>query len=724
MIAKIWPIKASYKGERRKIGGKQGIKNSLSYIADEEKTSIEKDFLTINEDINNDFPIPKKTKENDIEKEIDYINSEKDIGKVINYMANEDKTKKSYISGYLCDPEFAVEQFMDNAEEICQMIGRNLNEDKGNVAYHIVQSFPLEQNISDDEVHQCGVELCKKLGAHQAVICSHLRPTLGEDGKLHGKQKHNHILINSYIHPDFIDIEHPNRVKYNDCKETYEQLQIWNDEIALEHGFPIISEPQQEHYSWYEKQQENEGKSWKKQIRLDIHNTKLISTNWDEFKVNMKAAGYELKEGKYVTYTAPDKEHKTRDKTLGDSYTKKALIEYWELRKKIHEEIIEEIDDNKNNEQKDNLRIMIQIPDQQIFVRIPLDKKKTFLNEEPGETVKKEAHYNYLFPISKKSITDKKTLKTYFIEDKTYDLCDQEKQKIGEISGKNILDFLVNKEHLKEYSKKNKKEIPDESIETKAGYYQKNRYNTKTGKHYSINLYSPDGRKRSLLELMLLLAIVIIRNENDYWNKKTDTYENKNLNNPYYGKKDWKVQNMIDTLHIAREMNIKSPKEIDDKLEDAGRKFGRVRFQLSKTEKTIKKMNIIANTVTKYENVKPKCEVIWQTKDQTLKEKLIQENIALLNEYKTIKAALYKYNIKDDNDLTEFMKRWRSINQHHNDLKEKYHEVSEEYRSLKKLQYHTKLSQDEHYIYGPDYVYDKTIWEKTRGQSKEKEHNI
>lgn len=723
MIVKIWPIKAS-----GKTGGKIGIKNSLEYMNDPEKTISEEEYKQ-----REPGPIDDEngiTEEEAMEMEINYINNENDLGRVIDYMANEDKTKKSYITGYMCDPNFAVQQFMDVQEEICQMNGRNLKDDTGAAAHHIIQSFPEGMDISDEEVHQCGIELCKKLGVHQAVITSHLRPTEGKDGKLHGKQKHNHILINSYIHPDFFDPEHPNRVKYNPCKESYEQLQIWNDEIALDHGFPIISDPQMDRsYSWYEMEQKNENASWKEQIRKDINNAKQLSTSWEEFKENMQAAGYELKEGKHITYIAPDKLHKARGSTLGQEYTKENLTEFWQLRKEIHESVLNEITDNKAVEQKDNLRVMLQIPDQQVYIKLPLKRKKDFTDPITGKEYKSDAPYNHYFPINNKTVTDRNVLQTYFEPDTTYQLYDQDKYMIGEITGRNIVDFISEKEHLQEPQHKNKSRVEntkqkdinssskqEEKKPFKEGpyYSQKNRYNTRTKKNYYVNLYSDSGRRRSTLELMFLLAIVIIKNESHYWNKETNQFKPEYKTNPIYDTKDKKVQNMIDSLHIAREHNISTPAEIEERLQAIGTKIGRTRFQLKKTEKSISKMTTINEAIKSYQAVQPRCEAIWTEKDPAKKEILMTEYSTEIEQYKAAKAKLYKYKITSEKDIAYFINRFNSISEHRESLKDTLKEQSTEYQKLKKLQYHTKLSQDDHYVYGPDYEFDRSVFTRTR----------
>ena len=98
-------------------------------------------------------------------------------------MSNTDKVKGKYVSGYMCNVNKAKESFLWT-QSVMKQLYPNKRTD-GNIAYHIVQSFPQDIDISDEEVHQCGIELVKKLGKYQAYICSHVHPEIDEDGVVH-----------------------------------------------------------------------------------------------------------------------------------------------------------------------------------------------------------------------------------------------------------------------------------------------------------------------------------------------------------------------------------------------------------------------------------------------------------------------------------------------------------------------------------------------------------
>ncbi|MGN1037824.1 MAG: relaxase/mobilization nuclease domain-containing protein, partial [Mailhella sp.] len=565
MIVKIWPIKADYAGQKGKVGGIEGLKNSIEYITDDAKTIIKE------ENIDDMF-----TEEAMDMLEGSYINTDADFTRVIRYMANEDKIKGKYISGYLCDPDTAIDDF--NAVRV--WLGENA---KGNVAYHLVQSFPEELNISDEEVHQCGIELCERLGQHQAIICSHVHPALDEKGELHGSCKHNHILFNAYIHPSKLDPKRPGHVKYHDCKESYQQLQIWNDEIAIDHGLPIIRNPDhQKTYSWKESDAINKGYSWKERIRLDIETARKVTFCWNEFVAFMKGNGYEVKDGKQVTYIAPDKKHRARDATLGREFTRESLECYWKLREEVMESIQTDLQDNASPSLLDLSK------QNNLSVSVPLGKQ--------GQQKKNFYH----LPLARNDI-GKEALYSYFEHQKLYDICNEEGQAIAAATGAELISFYQERDSDRERNKRaveeqeqyqeeeeERRRNQKENEEDKEYYTYPLFLNSRTKKPYRIRFYDKHGRPISSLEAVFILAIVVLRKEDGLW--LPTTVPPDKMNDVCYAKTDWKVQNMLDALRIAEEEGIEKPADIDIRLDKAGAAYSRAKASLRRNTHVKEKM--------------------------------------------------------------------------------------------------------------------------------------
>ena len=69
------------------------------------------------------------------------------------------------------------------------------------------------------------------------------------------------------------------------------------------------------------------GKSWKAKLKAAIDAVIPQAKDFDDFLRLMAAQGYEIKQGKFISFRAPGQERFTRLKTLGADYTEEAIRE-------------------------------------------------------------------------------------------------------------------------------------------------------------------------------------------------------------------------------------------------------------------------------------------------------------------------------------------------------------------------------------------------------------
>ena len=69
------------------------------------------------------------------------------------------------------------------------------------------------------------------------------------------------------------------------------------------------------------------GTSHKEQLRQTIDRVLPDCQNYDDFLAKMRAEGYEIKEGKKLSFRAPGWDRFTRSSKLGSDYTREALQE-------------------------------------------------------------------------------------------------------------------------------------------------------------------------------------------------------------------------------------------------------------------------------------------------------------------------------------------------------------------------------------------------------------
>lgn len=556
------------------IRSETGIKNNARYIKNPEKTTINKDdeeLDKIQASLLNEEEDISETDSGDEEEE------KSDMKKAVDYMMNPEKTETEelkLVSGHNCNPLTAAEE-MQNLVAYWKEKRRMQDNDKD--AYHLIQSFDPKDNghLTPEMAHEIGLKLCDEIEhiddrkddpnrRYKILVCTHVDK----------KHIHNHILICPY------DID--TGLKYHENKITYRKVQKANDNLCKEYGLSIILNPDEDRKrSYAEEKAKERNTSWKEDIRRDIDAMKTVCNDWNTFVKYMEAAGYELKQGKYITYIKDG--NKVRDKTLGREWTKESLLDYW----------------------------------------------------NPDKT--KEA------PV---------------VEDPFY----SEPDKI----------------------------------------------NSKTKEPYKVSRFDENGRKKGLVELILTLAKKIISTEGDTYNTKSYP-----VNNPIYTRKDYKLQNMMDSISVARQENISSINQIQDKLNETGKKLSHYKLELKKNNATLNKMDTIKKAIEGYQAVREVVENINKLEDGPTKEAIKEEYKEEITEYKKNKSILYKYRCASDEQIADFDNRYEKVKSNISDLESQIAAEKSEYGKYKKLQNNIELAQNKQYLYGPEYE-----------EEKEKEKNI
>ena len=225
------------------------------------------------------------------------------LNKAIDYICNPDKTDNQIlISSYGCSYQTADIEF-----------GFTLSKarDKGdNLGHHLIQSFAPGE-VSYEEAHRIGKELADKVlgGKYEYVLTTHI-----DKGHIH-----NHII--------FCAVDFATHRKYVSNKKSYYQIRNESDRLCKEHGLSVVTPGQDKGKKYAEWDAERKGTSWKAKLKAVIDDTIPKAKDFDDFLRLMEAAGYEIKQGKFVSFRAPGQERFTRSKTLGEAYTVEAITE-------------------------------------------------------------------------------------------------------------------------------------------------------------------------------------------------------------------------------------------------------------------------------------------------------------------------------------------------------------------------------------------------------------
>ena len=240
------------------------------------------------------------------------------VDKAIDYICNPDKTDEQiYVSSYACAPETAAIDFKYTLD--------HCGENSPNKAYHLIQAFAPGE-VSYEEAHRIGKELADKVleGKYSYVLTTHI-----DKGHIH-----NHII---FCAAD--NIEHS---KYHDCKQSYYHIRKLSDDLCKEHNLSIIIPGGERGKKYKEWQSDQNGSTWKTQLRRDINFCIKSASTYEDFLLLMRAKGYEIKgesfeesAAKYISFRPLDKERFVRGsaKSLGKEYTKERIRERIEMKR-------------------------------------------------------------------------------------------------------------------------------------------------------------------------------------------------------------------------------------------------------------------------------------------------------------------------------------------------------------------------------------------------------
>ena len=219
------------------------------------------------------------------------------------------------VSSYMCLPESAAEEFDASKKLYFQLTGRRQDPAHDVLMYRIIQSFKPGE-ITPKEANHIGYELAMKFtkGQHQFVVSTHV-------DKAH---IHTHIEFNSTnLNCDG---------KFRDVKRSAMLLRQLNDELCRAHGYSVIENPKPSAKKQKEMAAAQYGSSHKEQLRQTIDRVLPDSRDYEDFLAKMRVEGYEVKEGKTLSFRAPGWDRFTRSSKLGSDYTREALRERFAVR--------------------------------------------------------------------------------------------------------------------------------------------------------------------------------------------------------------------------------------------------------------------------------------------------------------------------------------------------------------------------------------------------------
>ena len=114
---------------------------------------------------------------------------------------------------------------------------------------------------------------------------------------------HNHIIFNA---ASFIDHH-----KYVSNKRSYHKLCRISNRICHENGLATSMPTGEKGKSYKENMEYHRGTSWKAKLHVAVDKAFWTSINYEEFLQKMQLAGYEVRQGKHLSFRASEQKNFT-----------------------------------------------------------------------------------------------------------------------------------------------------------------------------------------------------------------------------------------------------------------------------------------------------------------------------------------------------------------------------------------------------------------------------
>ena len=231
------------------------------------------------------------------------------LKKALDYIENPDKTEdKMLVSSFGCSYETADIEF--------EMLLAQAIQKGNNLAHHLIQSFAPGE-ATPEQAHEIGKQLADEVlqGKYSYVLTTHI-----DKGHVH-----NHLI--------FCAVDMVNHRKYNSNRQSYAYIRRTSDRLCQENGLSVVKPGKAKGKTYAEWDAQKKGKSWKAKLKIAIDAAIPQAKDFDGFLRLMEAQGYEVKQGKYISFRAladglrPGQERFTRCKTLGEDYTEERITQ-------------------------------------------------------------------------------------------------------------------------------------------------------------------------------------------------------------------------------------------------------------------------------------------------------------------------------------------------------------------------------------------------------------
>ncbi|ROZ24529.1 relaxase/mobilization nuclease domain-containing protein, partial [Enterococcus avium] len=208
------------------------------------------------------------------------IHSEEQLSNTLDYIVDPKKTNNyELVSGQnIHVPQQALEEML-LTREFANLVGNQPRKNE-RFAYHFVQSFSPEDQLTPEQIHEIGRKTMNKYLGDSAefVIATHTDK----------KHLHNHIVLNA-TNPKTLKKFHQTSIQFEELKEI-------SDKISLEYGAKVIDRTLKNSHKKY--QQYLAQNSYRNEIKTKLKFLMTHANSWEDFKEKARALNIKVDDTK------------------------------------------------------------------------------------------------------------------------------------------------------------------------------------------------------------------------------------------------------------------------------------------------------------------------------------------------------------------------------------------------------------------------------------------
>ncbi|MBR5021635.1 MAG: relaxase/mobilization nuclease domain-containing protein [Oscillospiraceae bacterium] len=216
-------------------------------------------------------------------------------------------------------------------------------------------------------------------------------------------------------------------------------------------------------------------------------------------------------------------------------------------------------------------------------------------------------------------------------------------------------------------------------------------------RYYAVGRYNEHGRKRSLVELICMLIIVIYRNE-----MARRAPPSGITGQVIRARVDRNVQAMMDSVRLAREMNVNTPEDVVERLADTGKQMNGLKQERARLEACVNHQAPVIVAWEQYQQIRANVEGVPDPDPDVLKD------------YKAAYAILVSNQVLTNEAFEELRYRHQFHRKKISDYQKHLSALKRQYRGLKKLQAlisNADRIAEQSYLYQPKGTLDALIQE-------------